>query len=65
MERNDSTILEVGAARSCGREIGGGRTALPLKRRAPLMSIEVFRDLGVSDDAIAAYFRRFPNSYRC
>lgn len=64
MERNNSASFETGAERSYGREIGKERAASALKRRSPPTPVEIFLDLGMSRDAIAAYFRRFPEFHR-
>jgi hypothetical protein len=64
MERNDSARLEAGAEWCFGREVGMERSASALQRRPPPTPVEVFRDLGMSRSAIAAYFRRFPDWHR-
>ncbi len=64
MERNDSVSLEVGNERSWGQGPGKERATSAVKRRLPVTPVEILRDLGMSKDAIAAYFRRFPNVHR-
>ncbi len=64
MERNDSASLEVGGKRNYGREIGKEMATSALNRRLPPTPVEIFRDLGMSKSAIAAYLRRFPDLHR-
>lgn len=64
MERNGSASLAVDGERICGRAFGQEPPASALGLRLPTAPVEIFRDLGMSRSAIAAYFRRFPDLHR-
>jgi hypothetical protein len=52
--------VEVSIDRSCGREKGRRDASITSARWVPQrLSHEILRDLGMSEDEIAQYFRRF------
>lgn len=61
MERYDPASLRAEVQYDCRRSIRKERSAVARKLGLPATSVKIFRDLGMSMDAIAAYFRRFPD----
>ena len=59
MSRGNPNGFEMGIERSCGPgEIGKDASTTSVPRIARI-SLEILRDLGMSDDEIAEYFYRF------
>ena len=61
MERTESASLKTGAGWSRARKINRRPATPAIDRCLPPTPTEVFRDLGMSWSAIAAYFHRFPD----
>ncbi len=64
MERNDSAHFAFDSERKFERQNGRERLTSAPDSRLPTTPIEIFRDLGMSREEIAAYFRRFPGFRR-